>query len=93
MQRREEVVRRLKNMDEMRQQVQQLQRQLDSLEAAMQELTPEERLVTEFMLVHPQKNNVQQLCQMLGIEQASVYRRRGRVLNKLEKVLFGGTEF
>ncbi len=78
---KQEVIRRLGEMDRLR-------CSLQSLEQAMQVLTPEERLVAERLFVHPAKGNVQRLCQELCIEQSSVYRRRETVLRKLEQVMF-----
>lgn len=83
MDRKKDVVLRLRGLDAMRQAVQ-------TVEGALQVLTPEERLVAQLLLISPQKGNVQRLCEMLCVEQSSVYRRRERVLEKLEGVLFGG---
>ncbi len=74
------VIQRLGELDGLRQRVQ-------NLEQAMQVLTPEERLVAERLFVHPAKGNVQVLCQELGVEQSSVYRRREAALEKLAQVM------
>lgn len=62
---------------------------VETLEGAMQTLDPEERVIADWLFVYPQKGNVQRLCQALDMEQASVYRRRKRLLEKLEEALFG----
>lgn len=80
MQRKEAVARKLKNMEQTR-------RELEMLEKALGELNPEERLVAEFLLISPEKGNVQRLCQMLGVEQSSMYRRRDRVMEKIAKAI------
>ena len=54
---------------------------------ALQVLTPEEMLVAQRLLILPAKNNVRRLCQELGVEQSSVYRRREKVLKKVGKAL------
>ena len=79
-QQNKEVIRRLGELDGLRQRVW-------NLEQAMQVLTPEERLVAERLFIHPAKGNVQVLCQELGVEQSSVYRRRETALKKLAEVM------
>ncbi len=73
---------RLKNMEAMRQ-------ELARLEQALQVLTPEERLVVDRLVVHPVKGNAQVLCELLALEQSSVYRRKDRALRKLDRELGG----
>ena len=77
---RQETVRRLRELDAQRQAV-------EAMEGALQMLTPEERLVVQMMYICPEKDAVQKLCQLLCLEQTSVYRRRKRALGKLAKAL------
>lgn len=70
-------------------QLRQVQCQVEMLEQALQTLTPEERLVAEYLLISPQRGNVQQLCAVLGLERASIYRRKDRVVRKISMALFG----
>ena len=74
------VVNRLKALHTMRLQV-------EAMDRAMQTLSPEERLVVERLLIHRATGNMQSLCQILGVEQSSVYRRKERALRKLVKAL------
>ncbi len=80
---KKEVVHRLRELEGLRQRVQ-------ILEQALQVLNPEERLVIQMMLICPQRGNVQRLCELLTVEQSSVYRRRDRALEKLAQVLSAG---
>lgn len=80
---KKEVVYRLRELEGLRQRVQ-------ILEQALQVLNPEERLVIQMMLICPQRGNVQRLCELLAVEQSSVYRRRDRALEKLAQVLSAG---
>ena len=78
----ENVEQRLKGLEALRGEVR-------LLEEAMQSLTPEERLVLQLLVVAPEKRGAERLCSMLGMELSSVYRRRRRALQKLEKALKG----
>lgn len=80
---KKEVVQRLRELEGLRQRVQ-------TVEEALQVLNPEERLVIQMTLICPQKGNAQRLCELLSVEQSSVYRRRDRALEKLEQVLSAG---
>ena len=80
MERKQEIVRRLRELDGQRQAVR-------AMEEALQMLTPEERLVVQMMFICPEKDAGQKLCQLLCMEQTSVYRRRERALGKLAKAL------
>ena len=84
---REDAAKRLQNMEQVRQRVVQMQKELKILGNALQELNPEERLVAEFLLVNPQRGNVQRLCEILQVEQSSIYRRRERVLEKIANAI------
>ena len=61
---------------------------VDAVEQALQVLTPQERLIADWLFIYPDKGNVQRLCGILGVEQSSIYRRRAKVLQKLETALY-----
>ena len=63
--------------------------QVALLEGALQVLNPEERIVAEMLLICPQRGNVQRLCEILHVEQSSVYRRRDRAIQKVGTALCG----
>ena len=60
---------------------------VENLENALSLLTPEERMIAHMLLIYPQRNNVLALCRKLSVEQATVYRRRKQVLNKLRAAI------
>lgn len=74
------VAEQLKNLQAMRLQV-------EAMNRAMQVLTPEERLLVEQLLINPATGNTEMLCQLLGVEKSSIYRRKDRALDKLTKSL------
>ena len=82
MEKRAFVERRLRELDAMRCAV-------AVTEQAMQQLTPEERLILDRLYVHPEVNNVQELCQLLEVEPSSVYRRKNKAVDKLARVMLG----
>ncbi len=56
---------------------------------ALGALTPQEQLVLRMLYITPQKGNISRLCELLGCEQATVYRRRDKALEKFTMALYG----
>lgn len=56
---------------------------------ALGTLTPQEQLVLRLLYIAPQKGNVARLCELLDCEQATVYRRRDKALQKFTMALYG----
>ena len=52
-------------------------------------LTPEERLVLQRMYLLPDKGAVETLCEELGVEQSTVYRRRDQAIRHFTLALYG----
>lgn len=82
MEKKQELLQRLRQLDVARQAV-------NIMEQALQVLTPEERLVVQMMIICPEENAVEKLCQLLCVECATVYRRREQALKKLQVALWG----
>lgn len=59
-----------------------------AVDTALSLLTPEERLIAHLLLLHPKRGNIQTVCEKLHIEQATAYRRRKQVLQKLTATLY-----
>lgn len=59
---------------------------------ALSALSPEDRLVLSRLYVYPEKGALQRLCQDLGVEQSSIYRRRDRALRNFTTALYGTIE-
>lgn len=62
------------------------------VDAGLEILTEEERLILERFYINPAKGNVDKLCGELGVEQSSVYRRRDRALHHFTVCLYGCSE-
>ena len=59
---------------------------------ALSALSPEDRLVLSRLYVYPEKGALERLCQDLGVEQSSIYRRRDRALRNFTTALYGTIE-
>lgn len=59
---------------------------------ALSALSPEDRLVLSRLYVYPEKGALERLCQDLGLEQSSIYRRRDRALRNFTTALYGSIE-
>ena len=55
-------------------------------------LLPEEKLVLQRLYLHPEKDALQRLCDELGVEQSSVYRKRDQALQRFTTALYGFAE-
>ena len=59
------------------------------VDAGMEILSAEERLILDRFYIHPARGNVDRLCAELGVEQSSVYRRRDKALHHFTLCLYG----
>ena len=78
--RRDEVIKRLRELRGMKAAVEQM-------EAALEMLTEEERDIIETIYIFHTKNAAEILCEKLMIERAAVYRRAKKAVNSLENLL------
>lgn len=58
-------------------------------EKALAVLAPEEKLILFRMYVRPERGAVGALCETLGVEQSSIYRRRDSALYRFTLALYG----
>ena len=63
--------------------------ELAGIEKALDALTAEERLVLERFYINPHKGSVDWLCEELGIERPTVYKRKDAAREKFTKLLYG----
>ena len=66
--------------------------EVELVEAGLSALEPEERLILDRLYIHPMINGPDWLCQELGCELASVYRRRKRALRHFTAAMYGFSE-
>lgn len=65
---------------------------LQAVEGALGALSPEERLILSRLYIYPEKGGVDRLCDDLGLEQSSIYRRRDKALHRFTVAMYGAGE-
>lgn len=65
---------------------------VEMVDKALAILNDEERLVLRRFYINPARGNVERLCGELGVEQATVYRRRDAALRRFCIALYGVVE-
>jgi len=55
-------------------------------------LLPDERLIVQRLYLHPEKGALERLCNELGVEQSTVYRKRDQALQRFTVALYGFAE-
>ena len=66
-----------------------IQRTLGVIQKGLGALTPEQMLILSRFYIYREKGYPQYLCQALGVEQSTVYRRKDRALGKFIEAVFG----
>lgn len=62
---------------------------VDTTNCALDILPREERRILQGMYISPQKGAVSMLCEELGMEQSSIYRKRDKALYQFTMALYG----
>lgn len=70
----------------------QTRRWLNCTNRALRCLSIDERLILQRLFICPEAGSVQKLCEELGVEQSTIYRKRDRALEKFTISLYGSTE-
>ena len=78
--RRDEVIKKLRQLRGMKAAVEMMEEALDMLEE-------DEREIIDKMYVNPVKYASEKLCEMLTVEVPTVYRMRNKALKKLEEFM------
>ena len=78
--------------EELERALEQAQKWVALVDAGLDILSEEERLILDRFYVHSAKGNVDRLCGELGVEQATAYRYRDKALRHFTISLYGGTE-
>ena len=62
------------------------------VDAGLEILSEEDRLVLLRFYMYPERGNVERLCGELGLEKSAVYDRREKALRRFTLALYGGSE-
>lgn len=78
--------------DELKQRMKEACLWVSQVDKALSILSDEERLVLDRFYLHPIKGIIDDLCERLNIEKATVYRRRDDALRRFTIALYGVTD-
>ncbi len=90
--REEMLLNNIVKRQELAQTLENTNRWLTTFDRAMRTLSKDERLVLHRMFILPEVGCVQRLCDELGVEQSTVYRKRDKALERFTRSLYGATE-
>ena len=90
--REEALINNLVQRQELEWTLKQVKQWLTVADRGLAALTPEERLVLQRMYLYPERGAIDRLCTELGVEQASVYRKRDKALHRFTVALYGFPE-
>lgn len=77
---------------ELEQTLKQVRQWLSVTDRALLALNEDERLILQRLYLYPQKGAIDRLCNELGLEQSSVYRKRDQALNRFTVAIYGFLE-
>ena len=78
------------NRQELQWRLEQAQNWLACTDRALAVLSKEEKLVLHRFYISPEKGSIERLCNELGLESSSVYRKRDKALRHFTVALYGG---
>lgn len=78
--------------EELERTLRQAARWVQLVDAGLEILSQEEKLILDRFYIHPAKGNVDRLCEELGVEKPSVYRRKDNALRHFTMCLYGAVE-
>ena len=90
--REEMLLNNIVKRQELAQTLEHTNRWLNTANRALRGLSPEERLILQRMFIVPEKGCIPRLCEELGVEQSTIYRKRDHALERFTRSLYGVTE-
>jgi len=90
--REDALISNLVQQQELERSLKQVKQWLFVADRGLEALDSEERLVLQKLYLFPEKGAVDALCFELGVEQASIYRKRERALRQFTLALYGFPE-
>lgn len=90
--REELLIENLVQRQELEWNLKQVKRWLAVADRALAALLPDEKLILQRLYLHPEKGALERLCNELGVEQSSIYRKRDQALQRFTVALYGFAE-
>lgn len=87
--REEALINNFVQRQELKLTLEQVKRWLHVTDRGLLALTEEERLVLQRLYLYPEKGAIDRLCNELGVEQSSVYRKRDQALERFTIAMYG----
>ena len=78
--------------EELERSLEQAQKWVALVDAGLEILNEEERLILDRFYIHPERGNVDRLCGELGVEKSQVYARKDSALHHFTISLYGCSE-
>ena len=88
----EMLLNNLVHQEELKQSLENAKQWVKTTDAALSSLLPEEKLILYRLFMTNEKRSVERLCQELGCEQSSIYRKREAALHRFTIALYGFEE-
>ena len=90
--REEQLLDNMMSRQELMWRQQQTESWIDCMDRALGVLTREERLILQRFYIRPEKGSVERLCDELGAETSTIYRKRDKALRQFTVALYGSEE-
>ena len=90
--REEALINNLVERQELEWSLKQVKRWLLTTDRGLNALLPDERLILQRLYLYPERGALERLCNELGVEQSSVYRKRDQALHRFTVALYGFVE-
>ena len=90
--REDALINNMVEQQELTQSLRQVQRWVRTVDQGLDALPNDERAILQRMYLFPEKCAVEQLCNDLGLEQSSVYRKRDQALHRFTIAMYGFPE-
>ena len=87
--REDALINNLAEQQELEWNLQQVKRWLTTTDRGLAALSPDERLILQRMYLFPERGAIDRLCNELGVEQSSIYRRRDQALHRFTVAMYG----
>lgn len=90
--REDALINNLVQRQELEQTLRQVRQWLNVADRGLLALNADERLILQHLYLYPQKGAAERLCNELGLEQSSIYRKRDQAIHRFTAAIYGFLE-